>query len=490
MDLARLGRSLLALPVRTKIIAAIAAVVALALISTVFTVTRDSRIALFATPLHPDQLSDVESRLAAWNVPFATTADNVRVERNRRNDVLLRLALAGLPRPHLASGDEAFAHVGALTPQTVLEAQTRDVLADQLALGLRGLDGVIDARVIIAPARGGVYADEPQRDASASVRVTLAPGAHLAGRTVAGIKAFVAGGVPGLDADHVTVLGDGGALDADASPLIDDTTVQTALQSALDTAFGAGATIVRVHRETVGEVRDVHDVRRTPLAGAIARTSSDERYASEKKKYSKENATEDRGSDTHDEHRATPADATARLSVAIFVDVARGLDLTKIRALAAATAGIRPERGDAVSVEGVRFAGAPAVAVAAHPAVWAIAGAFSGVAPQLIVAIAFASALLFGARPAYRLLSRAIDTAGLRQTARHAAGLPPARVRGALVGEPPHIAAAIISALPAATAAAVLELYPAEERAQIVRRLTRDGSTLVPNAEELLRARA
>jgi flagellar motor switch protein FliG len=68
--------------------------------------------------------------------------------------------------------------------------------------------------------------------------------------------------------------------------------------------------------------------------------------------------------------------------------------------------------------------------------------------------------------------------------------LPPARVRGALAGEPPHVAAAVISALPAATATAVLELYPQEERAQIVRRLTRAASDLVPPAEELLRARA
>ena len=238
----------------------------------------------------------------------------------------------------------------------MLEAQTRDALAADLALGLRGLDGVADARVVIAPSSGGVYADEPRRDASASVRVTLAPGARLSARTVAGIKAFVAGGVPALDAERVTVLDDRGlALDADGGD--DAADVQTALQSALDGAFGAGATIVRVHREPLGERRDVRDVRRAAVDGSIARTTTDERYASSAKKYSKTSATEDRGSDTREEHRVVAADATARLTVAVFVDAARGLDLREdSRARRGDGRRSRAERGDAVSVEAVAFA--------------------------------------------------------------------------------------------------------------------------------------
>jgi flagellar motor switch protein FliG len=85
------------------------------------------------------------------------------------------------------------------------------------------------------------------------------------------------------------------------------------------------------------------------------------------------------------------------------------------------------------------------------------------------------------------MLTKALEATQVRLTARDVAGIPPLRVRGALANEPPHIAAAIISALPAATAAAVLELYPAEERAAIVRRLTHERSPLVPPPEELFR---
>ncbi|MGD1067984.1 MAG: hypothetical protein ABR975_14350, partial [Vulcanimicrobiaceae bacterium] len=174
-----------ALPPRARIVAlvALASLLVLGVLGGV--VSRDTRVTLFATPLVPEQLAEVEQRLAAWNVPYAVLSDNVRVERGRRSDLLLRLALAGIPHAHLPDSSEALAHVGALTPPAVLEAQTRDALADDLALALRGVAGIDDARVVIAPASGGIYADEPRRDASASVRVTLVPGARLDPRTVA-----------------------------------------------------------------------------------------------------------------------------------------------------------------------------------------------------------------------------------------------------------------------------------------------------------------
>jgi flagellar biosynthesis/type III secretory pathway M-ring protein FliF/YscJ len=481
----------LAAPPKTKALYAAFLVAALALAVASFAATRDTRVALFASPLGADQLGEVQTRLAAWNVPYAPGSDNVRVAPAKRSDILLRLSIAGVPHAHLATSAELFAHAGALTPQSVLEAQTRDGLAADLALGLRGLDGVADARVIIAPARAGMYADETSHDASASVRITLANGAQMNARTLAGIRAFVAGGVPGLEAAHVTVLDDRGLApesgtgegDSDA----DADGVAAALQSALDAAFGPNATIVRVHREAVAERRDVHDIRRTALGGTLSRSAADERYTSNVKKYAKTNSIEERGSDTRDETLVALPGAGGRRSVAVFVDAARGLDLAKIRSLAEATAGLDPARGDVLRVEAVRFA---ATAVVRGPGVtaWGLAGAFAGILPQSIVALAIVLGGCFCARPAFALAAKLIDSANVRATSREVAGIPPTRVRGALAGEPPHIAAAIISALPAATATAVLELYPPDERAAIVRRLARAASPLVPDAEELIRA--
>src|SRR5665213_3706961 len=82
-------------------------------------------VALFATPLHAEQLAEVEDRLASWAVPFVPSADNVTVDASRRSDLLLRLSLAGVPHAHVASSGEALAQIGALTPQAVVDAQTR-----------------------------------------------------------------------------------------------------------------------------------------------------------------------------------------------------------------------------------------------------------------------------------------------------------------------------------------------------------------------------
>ena len=94
------------------------------------------RAALFAQSLHPEQLAEVEERLASWNVGFAPTSDNVVVDSGRRNDLLLRLSLAGVPHPHLVSTGEAVANIGVLTPQAVVDAQTRVGLSGDIEAGI------------------------------------------------------------------------------------------------------------------------------------------------------------------------------------------------------------------------------------------------------------------------------------------------------------------------------------------------------------------
>jgi len=113
----------------------------------------------------------------------------------------------------------------------------------------------------------------------------------------------------------------------------------------------------------------------------------------------------------------------------------------------------------------------------------------AALAPQVLVALAIVTTIGIGARPAYRLAARVLERASVSVARERITGFAPTHVRGALLGEPPHTAAAIISALPAATATAVLELYPPEERAAIVRRLTRAANPLLPDTEDLFRAR-
>lgn len=447
---------------------------------------RDTRIALYAVPLHGEQVSEVVQRLAEWNVAFVAMADNVRIDARRRNELLLRLSLAGVPHPHRASSSEALEKINPLVPQSVLDAQQREGLTGDLASALRGIAGVEDAQVLVAPARSGGFADEAESPASAGVRLRMRPGARLANGAVDGIRQFVADSVSGLDPKRVAILDDRGLAlgsenrDGDEQAL----GLQASLQSELDQAFGAGATIVRVRFDYDSRIRDVRNVRRTPLAGhSIATATVDEHYSNDHKRYSKVHSSEDRGSDVREERTQIPGGALEYVSASVAVDASRKLDLNAIRALASASLGLMPNR-DRLEVQALPFVHA---AAATHSVAWAAIGLAASLAPPCLIALTLLLVLRWGSAPAARMLETVLDKIALRRTSRAVATYAPAHVRGALRDEPPHTAAAIISALPAATASAVLEMYSPEERAAIVRRMQREAAPAVPNYETVLR---
>jgi flagellar M-ring protein FliF len=471
-----------ALPARVRtLVTGAAALCVVAAIATSIVVQRP-HAALFADALHPEQLAEVEERLAAWNVPFTPSADNIVVDGARRNDVLLRLSLAGVPHAHIAASGEALANVGALTPQAVIDAQTRSGLAGDIELGLRGIAGVDDAQVIVAPAKLAEFADDAAGGASASVRLHLHDGATLSDDAVSGIRQYVAAGVAGLDPARVTIVDDSGAALGTAARGDDANGQQASLQTALDQAFGAGATIVRVRSERDARSEEVHDVRRSPLP-AIAVTGSDESYDGDGKSYRRSQRSEERGSDTYDVASTLPAGRVARISAAVFVDAQRNLEVAKIRSLASATIGIDARRGDTLSVEAISFA-------QPRPAIkdgwWLAYGALAPLLPTIALVIGALCALRFVVPHVGAAVRAIFERASIAQTRRAVHGFAPSQVAGALRNEPPHAAAAIISALPAATAAAVLDMYPAHERAAIIKRMQRAHSPLVPNIEELI----
>ena len=475
-----------ALAPRARIFVALLAAAAVAAPALALYLQRDTSVNLFAAPLQSEQVAEVAASLAEWNVPFAAAADNVRVDARSRNALLLKLSLAGVPHVHLSSSREALAAAGPLTPQSILDAQQRDGLAGDLASGLRGLPGVAEARVIIAPAEPGTFADEDSHAATASVRLALRPGATLTRASLEGIRAFVAAGVSGLDPKRVAILDDRGLALGEATDGADEAqALQQSLQSALDVALGTGASIVRVRVAYDPRVRETHDVVRKPLGSReIGTTISDETYKSPSKTYAKRNASVDRGSEVQDEKVETPGGHLERISVAIAVDRTLHADLSKVRALAEATLGLQADRGDAVAVEEMAFS----VPVPHRPAPYGtLVGLIALLAPSAFAGLGLVLAVRFGAKPASALCEVLLQRLAVQRASAATLTFAPAHVHGRLANEPPHTAAAIISALPAATASAVLELYPPDERAAIVRRMSRQGSPVIPDYETVLR---
>ena len=451
--------------------------------------SRQPRAPLFAAPLHPEQLAEVEERLASWNVPFTPTSDNVVIDAGHRSDLLLRLSLAGVPHAHLSSTGEALAAIGVLTPEAVVDAQTRAGLAGDIETGLRGIDGVDDARVIVAPAKPPEFADGSAHDASASVRLRLRASAELSRAAVAGIRSFVASSVPGLTPARVTILDDRGVALGDADERADDSTdLQRTLQSALDAAFGAGVSIVRVRAEYDEQQSSERDVRRAPIsAEAIERSQRRESYDGSGKRYRQLEEAEDRGSETRERFSQAAPGALKRISAAVFVDQSRALDLAKVRELAGAALGYDPRRGDTLAVEAIDFRHDP---VARKDAWWLLYGTLVPLVPALLLSTAVVLSARLAVPPLAALAQSVVERAAVDRASKAAADFAPARVRTMLEMEPPHSAAAIISALPAATATAVLELYPPHEREAIVRRMQRSQSPLLDDASDLLRRHA
>ncbi|MBV8375362.1 MAG: hypothetical protein JO302_07600, partial [Candidatus Eremiobacteraeota bacterium] len=446
-----------------------------------------SRAALFATPLHPEQLSEVEERLAGWNVVFTPLADNLIVDASRRNDLLLRLSLAGVPHSHLETTNEALAGVGVLTPQAVIDAQTRAGLAGDLESGLRGIEGIDEARIIVAPAKLAEFADESSREASASVRLRLRPGVALSRATVNGIRQFVAAGVTGLDPGRVTIVDDRGVALGNGDDGEEASDLQASLQSALDAAFGEGVTIVRVHAELGTEQVNARELRRSAIGDPIATVTHNERYTDGSKRYDHADRDDAHGSELREVTTLAPAGNIKRISTAVFVDEWHAIDLPKVRDLAAATVGYDERRGDALVVQAVDFQRA---ATARKDPWWLIYGALVPLLPAAVTALAAIVVARLALPPCMSLLQQALERTALRSTSKAVSGLAPARVHNVLCDEPPHAAAAIISALPAATAAAVLDLYPQHEREAIVQRMQRQHGALVGDPQEYLRRHA
>lgn len=135
---------------------------------------------------------------------------NISVEASRANEAMALLNQVGLPRRRGQSLLNIFSS-GALVPSGLQEKiRYQAGLGEQIANVIRKIDGVLDAEVQISfPEEDPLNPGALKQKITASVFVRHSgvlddPNAHLVTR----IKRLVAGSVPGLDFDNVTVIGD------------------------------------------------------------------------------------------------------------------------------------------------------------------------------------------------------------------------------------------------------------------------------------------
>jgi flagellar M-ring protein FliF len=459
---------------------------ALALVGALAFAFRGESSDLWSRPLDPDQVAEISARLTAWDVPFTTTPDNIRIDPARKRDVMMRLMMVGVPHQHVATSRDTLDQVNALTPEQVLDEKKLAGLEGDLAIDLRNMNGVIDARVNIAAAQQGVFLDEKGQDASAAVFLTLDANAPLSSDAVAGIQQYVASAVPGLSADRVQIMDQSGELLTSRHGGIADRALQANVQAMLDRAVGPGLTFVQAHVDTEMTSTTQREVKQLPLAGAaVASAVSKEHYEGKSKSYDKIRENDSRGSDTVDKSIHTDAGATKRVSIAVVVDQSKAAMIPAIKSLVTASAGLVASRGDVLTVQtsaslATNVPGAAPVVKPGSPAPeLASLGSFGFALPYVVLALAILMGLAVITKPFFSMMIANAERAQVRQRQAEFADFEPARVKAALAGEPPHAAAAILAALPASTTARVLEMYDPERREAIARRLARPLSPIV-----------
>lgn len=349
---------------RSRLLAAVIALASIA--AAAFGLVRfDGDVPLFDTALRPSQTEEIENALTLWGERFHADPKGTQifVASARRRDILLRLTIAGLPRRYVpTSTDVLDDQANALTPESVIDDRRRSGIEGDLVTGLRRIAGVEDASVVLPPASGDPLED-PQRAGppAAAVELIMQPGETLSPEAVAGVKRFVASAYPGLSADRVTVVdASGAAIGSYPSPDIagaKERRVQSSVQSALDAVFGAGTAVVRVSVAAAGSQQRVQSTKIEPR-GPISADVAHERGSDGAKSFDRERTVRRYAYDTVTEQRTTPADAPARMSIAVFLDSSRVAEASTagIEALVRAAAGADLAAGDDVVVETLAFA--------------------------------------------------------------------------------------------------------------------------------------
>ena len=154
----------------------------------------------------------IVAQLSTMNVPYKYSEGGgaIMVPSDRVHDLRLRLAAQGLPKGSVAGFELMEGNRFGMTQfQERLTFQRG--LEGELTRSIQSLASVQSARVHLAlPNQNGFFRE--QQKPSASVLVTLQPGADLNRAQIAGIVHLVASSVPEMTTSAVSVLDDSGKL--------------------------------------------------------------------------------------------------------------------------------------------------------------------------------------------------------------------------------------------------------------------------------------
>jgi flagellar M-ring protein FliF len=231
---------------------AVAALAVLVLVGWIATHSAEP-MGLLYSGLDPAEAGRIGQRLDELKVPFENRGDGttILVPASQVGRVRMDLAASGMPR----QGGSGYELLDTQSPMSMTSFMQRvqrlRALEGELARTITTLDGVKSARVhIVMPERESFARDTPKP--TASVAVSMYGPSRLPPRQAMAIRLLVAGAVPGLKQDEVSVLDPSGVVlaadDAEvmASSRLEDMkasreqALQRTVSSLLEPLVGAG----------------------------------------------------------------------------------------------------------------------------------------------------------------------------------------------------------------------------------------------------------
>lgn len=195
-------------------LAGLAAVAVVVLLAIGWVATRGGEpMGLLYSGLDPAEAGKIGQRLDELKVPYENRGDGttILVPSSQVGKVRMDLAASGLPR----QGGAGYELLDTQSPMSMTSFMQRvqrlRALEGELARTIATLDGVRSARVhIVLPERESFARDTPKP--TASVAVTLLGAMRLAPRQAMAVRLLIAGAVPGLRQDDVSVLDPSGVV--------------------------------------------------------------------------------------------------------------------------------------------------------------------------------------------------------------------------------------------------------------------------------------
>ncbi|MDA8209441.1 MAG: flagellar basal-body MS-ring/collar protein FliF [Actinomycetota bacterium] len=346
------------------------------------------------TNLSASDAAAMTQKLQASGVPYqlANGGDTILVPQSMVYQERIDMAQAGLPA-NSTVGLSLLDKVGITTSQITQQADYQQALQGELASTIESISGITNAQVNLALPPTDVFAISQSQNPSASVLVTLSPGASLSPQQAQAIVHLVASSIPNLSPSNVTVVDQNGnilaapgfndtaSLDTSATTAF-DTQLESELTSLLQNAAGAGHVAVKVSaqlnfNQTTTKSQTIQtSPKGTPVTVPTQTSSSTQTYtgngtvpggvlgsitpASGNNQTSNYNQKQTQTSYAVGQVNQTTQQAPGqiqRLSVAVLIDSAvKGINVAQIKSLVAAAAGISAQRGDTVSVVRMPFA--------------------------------------------------------------------------------------------------------------------------------------